>query len=170
MIDLKKSGNQMVKKRHTTFFKKGVSAYVSWILIMAFVVVLSAFMYSFMVSYTEDTTDDVKKQVYNTDECRSVSVNIVTGCLSSQTLNITVQNTDYIRIDGMDFRVYDLSKRPLHTNRTNITMNPNRIKQIEIDTGATNVGFVEIIPIVYKDDLEILCSEKKAQADIVACT
>ncbi|HII72235.1 TPA: hypothetical protein HA265_05770 [Candidatus Woesearchaeota archaeon] len=149
--------------------KRAASAYISWILIMAFVVALSAFMYSFMTDYTKETTKDVKKQVYNTDECRTVSLNIISACISSQLLNITIQNTNYIRIDGLDFRIYDSGRVPVHTNQTNITMNPNRVKPLTLDTGTTSVGFVEVVPRIYKEDLEIICGDRKAQADVTPC-
>lgn len=158
--------NKMVK---SSMRKKAVSPYVSWILIMAFVVVLSAFMYSFMTDYTEETTEDVKKQVYDADECRSVSVDVVSACNSSQALNITIQNTDYIRIDAIDFRLYDMAKKPVLTNRTDISMNPNRIKQVEIAKGGTEISMIEVVPIIFKENMEIICGEKKAQAEVKNC-
>ncbi|HII72363.1 TPA: hypothetical protein HA265_06430, partial [Candidatus Woesearchaeota archaeon] len=94
------------KKVHILKQKKAVSPWISWVLLMAFAVVLSAFMYNFMVSYTKDSTEDMKKIVYNTDECRLVSINIESACMTAQALNITLQNRNYIRIDEMDFRFY----------------------------------------------------------------
>jgi len=159
-----KISKQILKK------KRGVSPYLSWILLMAFVVAISAFMYSFMTDYTKDTTTDIKKQVYDTDECRSLSLNIKTACISSQTLNITLQNTGYIRIEGIDYRLYDANNIPLHTNRTNSSMNPNRIKPYSINLGVSDVGLVEVIPVIRKDNIEIICSEKKAQKEVLACS
>ncbi len=150
--------------------KKAISPYVSWILIMAFVVAISAFMYSFMTGYTKDTTKDIKKQVYNADECRSVSLNILSACHASGYLNITVQNTNYLRITGMDFRLYDKNKKPIQTNTTEIPMNPNRIKELSINTGiTTTVSRVDVIPRIKKDNLEIICGEQKAQKEVTTC-
>ena len=70
--------------------KKGASPWIAWILLIAFVVSLAAFMYSFMMSHTEERTEDMKEMVYNTDECRSVSLNIISACMSAQVLNITL--------------------------------------------------------------------------------
>lgn len=149
--------------------KQAVSPWISWVLLVAFAVVLSAFMYDFMVSYTESSTDDMKKVVYNTDECRLVSVNIEDACRSSQVLNITLQNRNYIRIDSLDFRFYK-DRVPLHTNITEISMNPNRRKMVSIDTG-TSVGItrVEVIPHVTKENMDIICAEKKASREVGAC-
>jgi len=148
--------------------KKGVSEWMSWVLLVAFTVVLSAFMYNFMVDYTESSTRDMKKVVYNTDECRMVSLNIDSVCFSSQVLNITLENKNYIRIDGIDFRFYN-GRFPLHTNQTAIALNPNRVKLVSIDTGVSAVTMVEIIPHVSKENMDIICSDKKVAADVATC-
>ena len=150
-------------------YKRGVSPWISWVLLMAFAILLSALMYNFMVSYTEDSTEDMKKVVYNTDECRLVSINIDSVCVSSQLLNITLENRNYIRIDGLDFRIFN-GRVPIHTNETEIPMNPNRRKVIEIDTGtASPITFVEVIPHITKEGLDIVCSDKKVQSDVGTC-
>ena len=148
--------------------KKAVSPWISWVLLVAFAVVLSAFMYNFMVSYTKSSTDDMKKVVYNTDECRFVSINIEDACLSSQVLNITLQNRNYIRIDSMDFRFYN-GRVPLHTNITEIAMNPNRKKVVSLDTGTSSVTRVEVIPHITKENMDIICADKKAAKEVVSC-
>ncbi|MBU2561793.1 MAG: hypothetical protein KKD17_05845 [Nanoarchaeota archaeon] len=150
--------------------RRAVSPWISWVLLVAFAVVLSAFMYNFMVSYTKDTTQDIKKTVYNTDECRSVSLNIDSACFSAsaQVLNITLQNTNYARIDSMDFRLYN-GRIPLHTNETDISMNPNRVKEISINTGVAAVTRVEILPHITKENMDIVCSDRKAEAAVVPC-
>ncbi|MFH1063993.1 MAG: hypothetical protein V1729_02860 [Candidatus Woesearchaeota archaeon] len=68
----------------------------------------------------------------------------------------------------MDFRFYN-GRIPLHTNQTNITMNPNRIKYIELDTGLTTVTRVEIIPHVYKDNVDVICGDKKIESEVSIC-
>ena len=149
--------------------KRAVSPWIAWILVVAFAVVLSAFMYNFMVSYTESSTEDMKKVVYNTDECRSVSLEIDSACMSAQVLNITLQNRNYARIDKMDFRLYN-DRVPIHTNLTDIAMNPNRKKLVEIDTGtASTVTRVEIIPHIEKENMDIICADKKVSSDVTTC-
>ncbi|MFC1742266.1 hypothetical protein ACFL3V_07060 [Nanoarchaeota archaeon] len=149
--------------------KRAVSPWISWVLLMAFAMALSALMYDFMVDYTESSTDDMKKVVYNADECRLVSLNIDSACLSSQVLNITLQNRNYIRIDSMDFRFYD-GRFPLHTNQTEISMNPNRVKRIDLNIGVSTATKVEVIPHITKENMDIICAEKKAAVDITSCS
>jgi FlaG/FlaF family flagellin (archaellin) len=149
--------------------KKAVSPWISWVLLVAFAVMLSAFMYNFMVSYTKSSTTDMKKVVYNTDECRLVSINIEDACRSSQVLNITLQNRNYIRIDSIDFRLYN-DRVPIHTNLTNISMNPNRKKVVSLDTGtSTETTRIEVIPHITKENMDIICAEKKASKEVTVC-
>ncbi len=163
-MDMKKRGNKIIRN------KRAVSPWISWVLLIAFAIMLSAFMYDFMVGYTEDSTEDMKKTVYNTDECRLVSINIVDACMSSSILNITLENTNYVRLDKLDFRVYN-GRIPLHTNQTEIPMNPNRNKIIELETGVTTVTYVEVIPHIEKDNMDIICGDKKASKEVSAsCT
>jgi len=126
-----------------------------------------------MVSYTQDQTQSIKKVVYNTDECRQVSLSINAVCVSlvgsSQVLNITLQNRNYIRIDGMDFRLYN-GRIPIHTNLTTITMNPNREKVITLDTGTATVPtLVEVIPHIKKENIDMICADTKVASAVVSC-
>jgi hypothetical protein len=136
---------------------------------MAFAVIISVLMYQFMVDYATEQTTDIKKVVYNTDECRLVSLNINNACFSSQVLNITLQNSNYVRIDKMDFRLYN-GRIPIHTNQTEWVMNPNREKVFSLAAGTAGpVTLVEVIPYIVKEDMDIICSDKKAASEVVSC-
>jgi FlaG/FlaF family flagellin (archaellin) len=148
--------------------RKAVSPWIAWVLLVAFAIMLSALMYNFMVDFTETSTEDIKKIVYNTDECRTVSISIESACFAAQDLNITLQNRNYIRIDSMDFRYYD-GRVPLDINQTNITMNPNRVKTVSIATGQSSVTRVEVIPHIIKENTDIICADKKDSAEVTSC-
>jgi hypothetical protein len=149
-------------------FRNAASIWMSYVLITGFAVILSVFMYSFMVDYTKSSADDMKKVVYNTDECRSVSINIESVCLSAQSLNITLQNSNYARIDRLDFRIYD-GRIPKFTNQTNITMNPNRVKTVSLNIGTASASRVEVIPHIEKDNMDMVCADRKAEKEFGAC-
>ncbi|MBI4738323.1 hypothetical protein HY772_01960 [Candidatus Woesearchaeota archaeon] len=146
--------------------KRAASVWIAYVLLVAFVVSLSAVMFSFMTDYTRSATKDIKKTVFNTEECRSVSLSVESACFASQVLNITVQNRNYLRIDKLDFHLYDLAKKPQAFNVTNVTMNPNRQKVVTLNTGMSQLGFVEVVPVILKQApeglFEIVCSDRKA--------
>jgi FlaG/FlaF family flagellin (archaellin) len=154
-----------------TMGRKAVSPWIAWVLLLAFAVALSAFMYSFMVDYTEDTTEGIKKQVYNTDECRQASLSIEDACVdtSAQILNITLQNRNYIRLDKIDFRLY-VGRTPISTVETTITLNPNRKKLVSVNTSTTDtVTYVEVIPHIETHDYDIICGDKKVASEVSTC-
>jgi hypothetical protein len=125
-------------------------------------------MYNFMVYYSESKTEQVKMIVYDTDECREAGLNIESVCFASGTLNITLQNRNYARLDGLDFRLYN-GHLPIQTNVTELTLNPNRNKLVSLITGVSNVTYVEVIPHVQKDNKDIICSERKAASEVTGC-
>ncbi|MBT7903740.1 hypothetical protein HN587_07795 [Candidatus Woesearchaeota archaeon] len=149
--------------------KKAAGPFISWVLVMAFAVALSAFMYSFMVDHTTESTNEIKKTVFNTDECRQVSLSVESVCqnLTTQVLNIQIQNRNYRRIDLIDYRIYDADKKPLSTNSTEISLNPDRTKQIEVTGITQELGMVEVIPIVKREDFTIICADRKASSTII---
>ena len=149
--------------------KKAVSPWIAWVLLVAFAASLSAFMYRFMVDYTNDSTDAVKEQTFNTDECRSVSLSIESICQTSQVLNITIQNRNYIKINKLTYRLFDAGNKPISSNETDTTMNPNRKKQVSLGIGQT-LGYIEIVPHVVRENIEIICDERKAStSNIPSC-
>jgi hypothetical protein len=48
-------------------------------------------------------------------------------------------------------------------------MNPNREKLVSFSTGAAAVTRVEVIPRIVKENMEIICSDKKASSSVVGC-
>lgn len=153
--------------------KKAASLWLEWILLFAFVIALSALSYAFIVPLVKDTTTSVKKVVFNTDECRQVAISIESVCQdnAAQHLNMTIRNRNYIRIDKIRFNWFGTDNAQISSLSETTKLAPNRIKRYEIDTttGAT-IGFVKITPIIYKDNLEVICSEKDTSAtDIPVC-
>lgn len=150
--------------------KRGVGIYVSWILIFAFAVALSALMYKFMIDYTKSSSKDIEKVVINTDDCKSVSLSIEEACFDSGDLRMVLKNRNYAKIDKMNFRFFDADNRPGSTNLTDIPLSPNREKTITLGTGLSDVGFVQVIPIIFREGYEIQCESKKASStDITTC-
>jgi len=89
-------------------YRRAAASYVAWVLLTAFAVALSALMYNFMYDFTQSNTEKIKTIVYNTDECRQAGFSIEEACFgySSQVLNITLQNRNYVRLSALDFRYY----------------------------------------------------------------
>jgi hypothetical protein len=145
--------------------KKAVSQWLSWILLTAFMVVLSVVVYDWYINYTKESITTMKQAVYNTDDCTSITM-----CLklvnSTQDLNINITNNGYITIDRLFVRVYN-STDDFVQFEYNTTLKPDRTRNYIFNstnvnyTGMGNVTYVEAVPIIVKDDLTVICSSRQ---------
>jgi len=145
--------------------KKAVSIWLSWILLTAFMVVLSVVVYEWYINYTKESIVSMKQTVYNTDECNSISI-----CLkvinTTQDLNINITNKGYIKVDRLFVRVYN-ANGDFTQFEYNTTLKPDRTRNYIFNstngnyTTITNVNYVEVVPIIVKDDLTVVCSSRQ---------
>ena len=150
--------------------KMAASLWLSWVLLFAFVIGISALSYRFIVPLVSDTTTDVKKVVFNTDECRQVGISIEEVCQDStaQHLNMTIRNRNYISVDKLRFQWFDTDNIPINSNAQNVTHAPNRNKIYSVSTGTGDtIGVVQVTPVIIKENLEIVCSEKEASTTTI---
>jgi FlaG/FlaF family flagellin (archaellin) len=148
--------------------KRAESLWISFVLLMGFMVILSTIVYTWLVGYVRDSGADVKKVVYNYDKCDSLSVSIDNACLDSQTLAINVSNRNSLRIDALLLRAYDASGLPQVLQR-NITIKPGKQKELKIGLNITNARKLQAVPMMYKDNLVIICNDRMASSEISLC-
>ncbi|MBR9676509.1 hypothetical protein GOV04_00015 [Candidatus Woesearchaeota archaeon] len=148
--------------------KKAVMLWISWILLLAFVVTLSVFMYDWMTNYTTRTTTQITEHVYDTGECESVSVHTVSLCqnLTSKKLQLQVQNTNVLKIDQLIFRMYDYYDNPLAIQK-NITIRPQQTENVNVFLQSPVQNF-ELIPAVIKGKKLHVCENKAVVIDSIA--
>ena len=143
--------------------KKGVSVWLSWVLLFTFAVAISAVGFRFIIPIVEKSTIDLKKVVFNTDECRQIAISVEGACQdnSAQVLNITIRNRNYIRIDKLTFQVFGAGNQPLFTNHTTSKHGPQREKVYSIPTNTSGtITFATITPRIFREDLEIVCQDR----------
>lgn len=148
--------------------KKGESLWISFVLLMGFMVVLGTFVYAWLVGYVKTSGDDVKKVVYNYEKCDSISVSIDSACAISQNLYIRASNRNNLRINALVFTAFDQSGFP-EARWENVTIKPGKSKEIQLSLNISNVAILQAVPVMHKDDLIIVCSERKAQMRVIAC-
>lgn len=144
--------------------KKGISIWISWVLIIAFMAILAVFMFNWTSSFTTSQTDRLK-EVYNSVDCNFVTISIDGICQNTQILNMNVTNRKNIDVDMLIFRIYDIYGNPeakeiekfIRHGKTN-TETVKVIKQ-----GITSI--TEVVPVVIKDNKKIICDERKITAN-----
>jgi hypothetical protein len=159
--------------------KKAVSPWIAYVLLIGFVVALSAFVYSWITGYTVQTTEDVKERIYNSDLCDSLGVSMV-ACINtstSQDLYINVTNRGDLRITKLVFRfiqmrntsvedIYDIEidniLKPQHTKNLSA-------EQLNLTWEVDGETIVEAIPATEKENFLIVCNNRKGEALFQTC-
>ncbi|MBW2999990.1 hypothetical protein KY339_04920 [Candidatus Woesearchaeota archaeon] len=144
--------------------KRGVHIWMSWVLILTFAVVVSAIMLSFLREYAQSTSEEVRERVINEDRCSLMSVGISELVEKNPTtLNMKITNTQNIRVNQLVFRLY--SDRNIYIYELNTTIRPRHFKYIDVPKNGT-IDTVEVIPVMFEDKFDIICNNKKVQANL----
>lgn len=160
--------------------KKAVSPWIAYVLLIGFVVALSAFVYSWMTGYTEDTANDVKERNYNTEICDLMGISVV-ACINastSQDLYINVTNRGDLRTTKLIFRVLQLSNTTvsdIFDIEIDSIIKPGSTKnfsaaQLNLTGRPVNGNTkVEVVPGTVKEDFLVICSDRKGEAFFGNC-
>jgi len=144
--------------------KKGISIWISWVLIIAFMAILAVFMFSWTTSFADTHTGRLK-EVYNTVDCNFVTVSIDSICQNTQTLNMNITNRKNIDVDKLIYRIYDIYGNP-EAKEVDVFIRhgkANTEKVTVIKQGVTSV--IEVIPVIIKDENKIICEDREIKAN-----
>lgn len=153
--------------------KKGVSLWIEFVLLMGFAVVLSVFLNDWMRDYTTETAQDMKERHYDTEMCTGIAISIDYACHANSTpinLNINVTNRGDLRITKQIIRIYDnaTTLENWEVLENSKLIKPTRMKVISNTSSLDTIGYIEIVPVTKKGDLEIPCPEKKAYTNRIS--
>ncbi|PLW79523.1 hypothetical protein C0585_07300 [Candidatus Woesearchaeota archaeon] len=138
--------------------KKGVSIYLGWVLLMAFMVSLSTLVYFWMSTHVEEQAEKI---VERSDEnlCEFTSLSINGFCQDEIFLHLNITNSNDKRIESLKFQLFDLYDEPME-NELTISLKSSGSESIKILKHGT-LSQAEIIPLIEKDQREILCESSK---------
>jgi hypothetical protein len=149
--------------------KKGVSAWISWVLLVAFMVSLSAFMYTFLSGFTKDSIEDVKEKVIDSKVCDSVGVSVSACLKNSNLITVTIKNVNYITVDKVSIDMFDVFDRPQQKTKEFKLVSGN-LKKFDILKDGI-IKEIHVVPAIYKDGKAIYCSNKEVGVyDISSCS
>jgi len=138
--------------------KRGVTVYISWVLVLLLVVILSAILYNWYIKRVQSSSETLK-EITDKELCNSVGVNIESLCQNTQSLNINITNTRDITINQVVFGFSDIYNDP-ETKKKNITIESGETARIEILKQGT-LGQVEITPVIFIDNKDYYCKNSK---------
>ena len=149
--------------------KRGIDAWISWVLLVAFMVTLSAFMYNFLSGFTKQSIDDVKEKVIDSKICDSVGISVSACLKNSNLITVTVKNVNYVSIDRVSIDLFDVFDRPQQKSKEFKLVSGNT-KQFDVLKDGI-IKEVHAVPVIYKDGKVIFCSNKEVGVyDIPSCS
>jgi hypothetical protein len=147
--------------------KKAESQWISFVLLTAFVVVSSALIYNWLIAYVKGSGQNIQKVVYNYDLCDYISVSIDESCTNSQSLYINVTNRNNLRVNALVIGIF--SPEGILNVDSNVTIKPGKQKRLNIQTNFTNITSIQVTPAIFKDDMMIICTDKKTSSNPILC-
>jgi hypothetical protein len=147
--------------------KRGVSLWISWVLIIALMAILAVIVIGWMNDFTISSTDRIK-QVYDTTECNYVSVSIDSVCQNTQTLNMNVTNLKIIDVDKIIFRIYDIYGNPdVKEVDTLIRHGSSNTEKLEIiKQGVTDR--LEAVPVIIQEKRKVICEKRQVSVESIS--
>lgn len=146
--------------------KKAISEWVSWVLLVAFMVAMGAFMYSYFTDYASSEGEKIRSVVYDTALCENVRINIDFVCQdvnNTQNLYINCTNKGQREINQVIINLYDLygNSQSVHKD---IRIEPQRKKEVTILKQYIQQK-IEVIPVVYEGEEKVICSQRMVQTE-----
>lgn len=157
--------------------KRGISEWISFVLLIGFIVVISAFMADWMTGFAKSSSQNIQQRTYDTSICESIAISEDACSFSSQpqTLYINITNRQDLNIDALIFRLYqgaDFEIQEMNlTNPIKPTKPWEKSRTLQVNaSNITNVDTVEAIPEHFKDNYIVVCTKKVATATVLNCT
>lgn len=159
--------------------KNAVSPWISYVLLIAFVVALGAFVYNWLTDYSVRSVADVKERVFNSELCdlSGVSVEACLNSSTSQDLYINVTNRGDLRIDKLIFRFLKTSGssvEDIYVFELDSVIKPQFTKSfkavdlnltMDVDSNTT----IEVVPGKVQENILVICDDKKGEAYFRNC-
>lgn len=142
--------------------KKGIAVWISWVLLVAFVMFLGVTTFQWMRDFSEKTVTNLESRVKTSEKCDLVSLELSdVVAKNSQTLNMKVTNRYNLRIDRIVFTLYDNKSDFIWLNITNTTLKPNATKIIDIPQNSSRAtARIEAVPVIIDGVDQIYCTER----------
>ncbi len=145
--------------------KRGVSVWVSYVMLTALVVSLGVIVLNWSRSTTQQTVDDIVERGDALTACASAGIDVLNLCQNTQSLNMNVTNSNEVRLEGLWASMFDIYNMP-QTSSVNITIQPQKTREVDLLKQGI-VKRVEFSPVVSRGGKRIKCLSRKVSFDSV---
>lgn len=139
--------------------KKGVSEWISWVLLTAFVVFVGVFVLQWSRDNTTQTVDDITEKGEVLTLCQETGLSITGYCQDTQTLNINATNNNNRKIDAIVVRGFDIYNNPQGGDK-NISLVPEKSKVVVIVKQGV-LKRAEVMPAIIVGNKRVVCQSRK---------
>jgi len=145
--------------------KKADFIWISWVLLMAFAVALSAMMYNWIFNYTKSSAEKIEERALNSQECSYIGISIDSYCQDTKNIYLDITNRNNLKVDNVLVRMYDVYNDPVsEAKEEQFILEPGKTAKLTVVKNGL-VKTVEVVPATIKGKTEIICTNRVAKAD-----
>ncbi|MFP4117472.1 MAG: hypothetical protein ACLFTR_00960 [Candidatus Woesearchaeota archaeon] len=138
--------------------KKADAIWLSWVLLLAFVVALSVFMFAWSEERGEMFAGELRVMA-DTAECNSVRIRIEDICQNPQSLEFNITNRESITVNQLSMNIYDVYVESPISRDYDVDIRPADTRNVRVLKQSTTYQ-LEIVPVIITEDDMIYCYEK----------
>ncbi len=139
--------------------KKGIAVWISWVLLVAFSVLIGSVVLNFTRSHTTATVDDLTEKGEVLMLCQETGLAVNSYCQKTQTLNMNVTNNNNRKIEALVVRGFDIYNNPQGGER-NISLEPDKTKSISVVKQGV-LKRAEVMPLIIVGKKRVVCQSRK---------
>ena len=149
----------MVLCRRFSQGRRGVAVWISWVLLVAFSVLIGSIVLNFTRSHTTSTVDDLTEKGEILTLCQETGLAVNGYCQKTQTLNINVTNNNNRKIEAIMVRGFDIYNNPQGGER-NASLEPGKTKSVSVVKQGV-LKRAEVMPMIIVGKKRIICQSRK---------
>ncbi|MFO8016914.1 MAG: hypothetical protein R6U32_07480 [Candidatus Woesearchaeota archaeon] len=148
--------------------RKAIASWISWVLLVTFVIFLGTMVFYWMKDFSAETMDDMRHRVETTEKCDLISIEVSDAVSkNAQTLNMKVTNRYNLGVDQLIISLYDGDNDIIRTNTINATIKPNATRTIGVPQNSSRTtAIVRVLPVIFEGGERIYCPEREVEAEI----
>ena len=139
--------------------KRGIEVWLSWVLLVAFSVLIGSIVLQWSKAQTTKTVDDLTEKGEILTLCQETGISVNSYCQKTQTLNINVTNNNNRKVDALIVRGFDIYNKPQGGER-NISLEPEKTKSVAIVKQGV-LKRAEVMPIISVGKKRVVCQSRK---------
>ncbi len=143
--------------------KKGVSEWLSWVLLVALAVIIGTFVLQWSRSNATKTVEDLTEKGEILTFCQETGIAVNGYCQDTQTLNINVTNNNNRKVDALMLRGFDIYNNP-QGGQKNISLDPEKAMNVVIVKQGV-LKRAEIMPVIIVGKKRAICQSRKVTVE-----